>query len=135
MLNLTALATATQTIERPGGVARLSMLEVPPLFVVEASGQIGPAMMRAILAVAEPYGRNHPAGWDYLVDPRRVTLAHPLNLFWFYKIHRLPHLRRYIALTPTTRILRFLAHVAARLTWPDMLLATPEDLTRLYGRS
>ncbi len=134
-MNFAARATHIQHIECPGGHVRVYWIETPPLFVVEAFGYIGPTILREVLALAETYGRAHPDGWDYLVDPRRVRFAHPLNLVWFHKIHGLPNLRRYLALAPASAILRLLAFATTRLTGPDMLVHSPEDLTRLYDLS
>jgi hypothetical protein len=131
-MNFAALATHIQHIERSGGLVCVYHIKAPPLFVVEASGYIGPTILRDVLALAEIYGRAHPDGWDYLVDPRQVSLAHPLNLIWFRKIHGLPNLRRYLALAPSSLILRLLASAVARLSGPDMIIYSPKDLARLY---
>lgn len=131
-MDILAQISRQQIIERRFGRVVVNTLASPPLLYLQAQGYIGPVILQEVIKVAHNFGECHPNGWDYIVDPVEVKLASPLNLIWFRKIHRLPHLRRYITLAPSSALLTILAPLVSWLTGPDMILHSPEELNRLY---
>lgn len=103
----------------------------PSYLLVQAKGYVNPKMLQATLAIAEEFGREQPQEWDYIVDTTELKVAHPLNPIWLRKIHKLPHLNRYIVINPPFFLMRLLSPLIKLLLGPDIILNSIDELDSL----
>lgn len=99
----------------------------PPRLYIEAQGVVGPKLLQQTLKHAHAFGEKHPAGWDYIVDTTHLKVAHPLNPIWLRKIHKLPHIGRYIVINPPSPLMRLLAPLIKWLLAPDLMLFSRDE--------
>jgi len=105
--------TAPETVERRLGRLTIERFDHPAAFVLSGHGYVGAGLLREVLALAEGYGREHPEGWAYVIDPTHVRLLNPANPIILRRVHRLPNNRHYIVATTARRF-----QAGARLARP-----------------
>ncbi|MEY2474843.1 MAG: hypothetical protein QOG87_158 [Actinomycetota bacterium] len=102
------------------------MLGGPPWVLrVVARGYIGPTLIRQDLDHAAAFGRSHPEGWWYVVDPTDVV-PNPVNVAYLKSISRLPNVRGYLVIA-RRRPMRTAARLLSRLGGPDRVFASDAE--------
>jgi hypothetical protein len=99
--------------------------EPPWVLRVHARGYVGPTLIRQDLDHAAAFGRSHPEGWWYVVDPTDVV-PNPINVVYLKAISRLPNVRGYLVVA-RRRPMRTVARVLARLGGPDRIFASEAE--------
>jgi hypothetical protein len=97
----------------------------PWVLRVVARGYVGPALIRQDLDHAAAFGRSHPDGWWYVVDPTDV-LPNPVNIVYLKAISRLPNVRGYLVVA-RRRPMRLVARLLSRLGGPDRVFASEAE--------
>ena len=97
----------------------------PPVLRVVARGYVGPALIRQDLEHAAAFGRDHPEGWVYLVDPTDVV-PNPVNIVYLKAISRLPNVRGYLVVA-RRRPMRIMGRLLSRFGGPDRVFASEAD--------
>src|SRR5437764_4168565 len=92
------------------GSIMLHELVDPMAVVAIAHGAISLRMIRREVEVVARFADDHPQGWSYLADVRRVRLLNPVNLVVLQRIGRLPGMRRRVIVAP--RLARWLEPIA-----------------------
>ena len=114
------------TIATRRGRMDISASDGPPAVLrVEARGYVGPTLIRQDLDHAAAFGRDHPEGWWYVVDPTAVV-PNPVNVIYLKAISRLPHVQGYLVVA-RRRPMRAMAGLLARLGGPDRVFASQAD--------
>ena len=99
----------------------------PATLWVAPEGYVGPTLLRAELHAAARFGREHPGGWDYVVDTTAVRLANPMNPLWLRRVRALPNLARYFVVAPSLPV-RVAIRAARALVRPDAVVARASEL-------
>lgn len=116
------------------GRMELSETTSPPwVLFVHASGYVGPRLIRQDLAHATAFGRSHPEGWWYVVDPTAV-MPNPVNIVYLRRVGRLPNVRGYVVVA-RRQPMRFIARVLSSVGGPDVVVASEAEAMALVGRS
>ena len=97
----------------------------PWVLRVVARGWVGPTLIRQDLAHAAAFGRQHPEGWWYVVDPSDVV-PNPVNVVYLKAISRLPNVQGYLVVV-RRRPMRVMARLLARLGGPDRVFASEAE--------
>jgi hypothetical protein len=92
------------------GSITLYELHDPVAVLALAKGAISLTMIRHEIDHVAQFAGEHPDGWCYLADVRRVRLLNPLNLAALQRIGRLPGVTRRVIVVP--RLARWLEPVA-----------------------
>jgi hypothetical protein len=92
------------------GSLQLYELRDPVAVVIVARGAISLRMIRREIEFVTTFAAEHPQGWCYLGDVRRVRLLNPLNLVALQRIGRLPGVRSRVIVAP--RLARWLEPIA-----------------------
>ena len=104
----------------------ISSSDGPPWVLrVVARGYVGPALIRRDLAHAAAFGRSHPEGWWYLVDPTDV-LPNPVNLVYLKAVGRLPNVLGYLVVA-RRRPMRVAGRILSKLGGPDRVFVSEEE--------
>jgi hypothetical protein len=82
------------------GSITLYEVDDPVAVLVIARGAISLRMIRREIELVTAFAAEHPQGWCYLGDVRRVRLLNPLNLIALRRIGRLPGVRRRVIVAP-----------------------------------
>jgi hypothetical protein len=115
--------TEVATIATRRGRMVISAGGGPPwVLSVVARGWVGPTLIRQDLEHAAAFGREHPEGWWYVVDPTAVV-PNPVNIVYLRAIGRLPNVRGYLVIA-RRRPMRVAGRVLARLGGPDRIVAS-----------
>lgn len=93
------------------GSITFNRLDDPVAILVVARGAISYRMIRRDIDAAAAFAAEHPDGWCYLGDVRRVRFLNPWNIVALRRIGRLPGIRRRVIVVP--RIARWLEPIAA----------------------
>jgi hypothetical protein len=85
-----------------GRLGQIALYELrdPVGILALAQGVISLPMIRRDIERAAAFGRDHPQGWSYLADIRRVRFLDPRNLLALRRIRSLPGLFHYIVVAP-----------------------------------
>ena len=93
------------TIGEPYGSARRGLgrfryetTATPRTFIVRVAGIDGPKLLKDSLARADAFGREHPEGWVWVTDTRRLLWTSPRSFFQVRKIRKLPNNRGYVVI-------------------------------------
>jgi hypothetical protein len=97
----------------------------PPVLLVVSRGYVGPTLIRQDLEHAAAFGRGHPEGWWYVVDPTDV-LPNPVNIVYLKAISRLPNVRGYLVVA-RRRPMRVMGKLMSRLGGPDRVFASEAE--------
>ena len=115
--------SAATTIATRRGRMEISDSGGPPWVLrIVARGWIGPTLIRQDLEHATAFGREHPEGWWYVVDPNDVV-PNPVNVVYLRAVGRLPNVRGYLVVV-RRRPMRAMARLMARLGGPDRVFAS-----------
>ena len=87
-------------VEGRFGSIALHALTDPVAVLAIAHGAISLQMIRREVTRVAEFADDHPHGWCYLGDVRRVRLLNPANLVALRRIGRLPGVRRRVIVVP-----------------------------------
>lgn len=118
--------TAPGVVERRLGRLRVERFDHPAVFLLVGSGYIGGRLLGDALDLADGFGRTHPEGWAYVIDPTGVVFLNPGNLVTLRRVHRLPNNRHYIVAT-TARRFRAGARLARLLDKVTAIVDSVDD--------
>lgn len=82
------------------GSIELYGVEDPVAVLAIARGAISLRMIRREVELVAQFADDHPQGWCYLADVRRVRFLNPVNLVVLQRIGRLPGVRRRVIVAP-----------------------------------
>jgi hypothetical protein len=99
--------------------------EQPTTFIVRVSGIDGPKLLRHALAAAETFGEEHPEGWVWITDLRRLIWTSPRSFRYVRRIRKLPNNHGYAVIA--RRPFRAFGKVFGRAFGAQRFVATPED--------
>jgi hypothetical protein len=134
---LLALARSGQhrgvrTIGEPVGSKRIGLgrfryetTEEPTTFIVRAAGFDGPKLLRHSLEAAEQFGEEHPEGWVWITDLRRLIWTSPRSFLYVRRIRKLPNNHGYAVVARLP--FRLLGNIFGRLFGAQRFVATPDD--------
>lgn len=118
--------TPEATFATRRGRMEISVLDgSPPVLRVMSRGWVGPTLIRQDLAHATAFGRDHPEGWVYVVDPTDVV-PNPVNVVYLKAISRLPNVRGYLVVA-RRRPMRTMARLLSRVGGPDRVFASEAE--------
>jgi hypothetical protein len=104
------------------GSIQLYELREPVAILAVARGIITLKMIRQDITRVAAFGRDHPEGWSYLVDIRRVRLLDPRNVIELRRIRVIAGIRHYVAVVPgLAALLGFLAPAEVTTSVDDAL--------------
>lgn len=128
-----ARVTRAQLVTRRGRIVLSETTSQPWVLFVHASGYIGPRLIRQDLAHAEAFGRSHPEGWWYVVDPTAVV-PNPVNIVYLRRVGRLPNVGGYVVVA-RRQPMRSIARVLASLGGPDAVVGSEDEALAFVRRS
>jgi hypothetical protein len=107
------------------GRFRYETTAVPRTFIVRVSGIDGPLLLKDSLAVAEKFGEEHPEGWVWITDLRRLIWTSPRSFRYVRRIRKLPNNRGYAVIARLP--FRLMGRVGGRLFGAQRFVATPDQ--------
>ena len=96
----------------------------PRTFIVRVSGIDGPMLLKDSLTSAAVFGAEHPEGWVWITDLRRLIWTSPRSFFYVRRIRKLPGNRGYVVIT--RQPFRLLGNLFGRLFGAQRFVKTPE---------
>ncbi len=111
--------------ERRRGALYVGSRDRPACLWSKPSGYISSGLIRSELACAGEFAKEHPEGWWFVVDTRKVGMINPINPFLLRRLLRVPHLLGYISISP--RWIRLLAWFGRIIFRPTHLVTTEEE--------
>ncbi|HWW52277.1 MAG TPA: hypothetical protein VNY84_00800 [Acidimicrobiales bacterium] len=97
----------------------------PSTFIVRVAGIDGPRLLRHSLDTGEAFGEQHPEGWVWITDLRRLIWTSPRSLRYVRRIRRLPNNRGYAVIARLS--FRLFGRVFGRVFGAQRFVSTPEQ--------
>jgi hypothetical protein len=107
------------------GRFRYETTAAPRTFIVRVSGIDGPMLLKDSLRRAEAFGEDHPEGWVWITDLRRLIWTSPRSFFYVRRIRKLPGNRGYVVIARLP--FRLLGRIGGRLFGAQRFVATPDQ--------
>ena len=82
-------------------------------------------LLRHSLDTAEAFGEQHPNGWVWITDLRRLIWTSPRSFFYVRRIRRLPNNRGYVVITRLP--FRILGRLFGRAFGAQRFVAKPDQ--------
>jgi len=97
----------------------------PTTFIVRVSGIDGPKLLKHSLLEAEAFGAEHPEGWVWITDLRRLIWTSPRSFFYVRRIRKLPNNKGYAVIT--RQPFRLLGRIFGRAFGAQRFVKTPDQ--------
>lgn len=97
----------------------------PTTFIVRVAGIDGPLLLRHSLDTAEAFGEQHPEGWVWITDLRRLIWTSPRSFLYVRRIRKLPNNRGYVVIARLP--FRLFGRLFGRAFGAERFVATPEQ--------
>ena len=97
----------------------------PRTFIVRATGIDGPLLLKDALTAAEAFGADHPEGWVWITDLRRLIWTSPRSFLYVRRIRKLPNNRGYAVIARLP--FRVLGNLLGGAIGAERFVATPEQ--------
>jgi hypothetical protein len=97
----------------------------PSTFIVRVAGIDGPVLLRHSLDTGAAFGEQHPEGWVWITDLRRLIWTSPRSLLYVRRIRTLPNNRGYAVIARLP--FRFFGRVLGRAFGAQRFVSTPEQ--------
>ena len=105
----------------------------PRTFVVRVTGIDGPLLLKDALARAEAFGAEHPDGWVWITDLRRLIWTSPRSFLYVRRIRQLPNNRGYAVIARLP--FRLVGGVLGRAFGAQCFVATPDQALAFAAES
>jgi hypothetical protein len=99
--------------------------ELPRTFIVRVTGIDGPMLLKDALATAEAFGAEHPEGWVWITDLRRLIWTSPRSFLYVRRIRQLPNNRGYAVIARLP--FRLVGRALGRAFGAERFVATPDQ--------
>jgi hypothetical protein len=97
----------------------------PRTFIVRVTGIDGPMLLKDALVAAEAFGSEHPEGWVWITDLRRLVWSSPRSFLYVRRIRQLPNNRGYAVIARLP--FRLVGNAFGRAFGAETFVATPEQ--------
>jgi hypothetical protein len=97
----------------------------PRTFIVRVTGIDGPMLLKDALVAAEAFGSEHPEGWVWITDLRRLIWTSPRSFLYVRRIRQLPNNRGYAVIARLP--FRLAGNILGRTFGAERFVATPEQ--------
>ena len=97
----------------------------PSTFIVRAAGIDGPMLLRHSLDTGKAFGEQHPEGWVWITDLRRLIWTSPRSFLYVRRIRGLPNNRGYAVIARLP--FRLFGRVFGRVFGAQRFVSTPEQ--------
>ena len=121
-----------RTIGEPIGSKRIGLgrfryetTEEPSTFIVRVAGIDGPKLLRHSLGAAEAFAEEHPEGWVWITDLRRLLWTSPRSFLYVRRIRKLPNNQGYAVIARLP--FRAFGKIFGRAFGAQRFVKTPEQ--------
>ncbi len=112
-------------LQMRAGALRVGARGQPACLWSMPNGYMSPGLIHFELDCAREFALEHPEGWWFVVDIRRVRFINPINPFLLRRILRLPNILGYVSISP--RWIRILAWLGRFIFRPTHLVKAEEE--------